>query len=417
MEGERGRCVSNGGESADGGAGGLAAPSWYRPTAPARARFGPALDSFGRQFLRGDPPADALIATLAELPEAEGRRMVARALGGGLGGMPGAPRALVEFFRQIEEVPSWVDPARLDRGGRALLRSGFAGSLVLTTYALPLSYLSPDGVKPLVASGRMVQRASRRLTETGRFIVETCRPGGLARGGAGFAITVHVRLMHAQVRRLLLEDGWPTARWGVPINQAHMAGTNILFSALLVEGLRGIGYEMPAEDRADLMHLWRYSGLLSGVAPSLCAATEADALRLRDLLAAVTAPPDDDSRALVRALMESPLFTAKTPKEIAVARRTIDVMWAVSRHLLGEAYADALRYPRTSWWLAVPPIRAWNGIAGALGRYARGAGDPFYRVGLSSWERLIALGVAGIPVSFDFFGPTAAVPHAALPAR
>ena len=380
------------------------APSWYRPGIEACARFGSILDSFGRQFMCGDPLADELIAVLAELPQEEGRRLVERALDEGIERVPGAPRALVAFFRHIDEVPSWVDPERLERGGRALLRTGYAGSLVLTTYALPLSYLSPDGVKPLVASGRLVQRAARRLTETGRFIVETCKPGGLARSGAGFQITVRVRLMHAQVRRQLLVGSWPVERWGVPINQAHMAGTNILFSALFIEGLRGIGYEMPEDDRADLIHLWRYIGLLSGVNPSLCAANEADALRLRDLLTAITPPPDDDSRALVRALMESPLAMAETDKERAVARRITDFMWGVSRHLVGEEYAEALRYPRTPWTLMMRPLRAWNALRGVLGRHTRHAGDPFYRIGLSSWERLIAHGIGGIPISFDFLG-------------
>ena len=261
-----------------------------------------------------------------------------------------------------------------------------------------------DAIRPLVASGRLVQRAARRLTETGRFIVETCKPGGLARSGAGFQITVRVRLMHAQVRRQLLVGSWPVERWGVPINQAHMAGTNILFSALFIEGLRGIGYEMPEDDRADLIHLWRYIGLLSGVNPSLCAANEADALRLRDLLTAITPPPDDDSRALVRALMESPLAMAETDKERAVARRITDFMWGVSRHLVGEEYAEALRYPRTPWTLMMRPLRAWNALRGVLGRHTRHAGDPFYRIGLSSWERLIAHGIGGIPISFDFLG-------------
>jgi hypothetical protein len=110
---------------------------------------------------------------------------------------------------QIDTVPPWVDWELLDRGGAVFLRSGGLGIAALSLAALPLSYASGVGNKPLVFTGHLLRRAPRRLAETARFTVATSQPGGLRRFAPGFKFTVKVRLMHAQVRRLL----WGSGRW------------------------------------------------------------------------------------------------------------------------------------------------------------------------------------------------------------
>lgn len=378
-------------------------PSWYADRRAAREQFGDAVDSFGPFLMRGDGPADELVAVLNELRPAQAHRLLGQALDEGIDHVKRPPRALVQFFRQIEEVPLWRDWDKLDRGGRAMIRTGPLGALVLVCYCLPLSYASPDGNKPLAASGRLVQRAYRRLTETARFLLETCRPGGLRRGGEGFKITVRVRLMHAQVRRLLLQRGtFPLDRWGMPVNQAYMAGTNVLFSSLFLDGLSRLGFLMSPEERDDVVQLWRYGGLLMGVDPKLCAATEAEGMRLIRLIHAVIDKPDDDSRALVRALMEAPLEAAKTPVEKALAKRLVSMLFGVSRHLLGEQLADWLGHPRDSWRHTVIPLRALNATMSRIERSVPESKDPLYRFGLSTWESVIENGLAGIPAAFDF---------------
>ncbi|MDI3290748.1 oxygenase MpaB family protein [Polyangium sp. 15x6] len=378
-------------------------PAWYVDRTAARERFGEAVDSFGPFLMRGDPPADELVAVLNELRPAQANRMLQQALDEGIASVRRPPRAFVQFFRQIDEIPLWLDWDKLDRGGRAILRTGPLGAVVLACYSLPLSYASPDGSKPLTASGRLVQRASRRLTETARFLVETCRPGGLRRGAEGFKITIRVRLMHAQVRRLLLQrKSWPYERWGLPVNQAYMAGTNVLFSSVLIEGLSKLGYEVPQAERDDIVQLWRYGGLLSGVDSKICAATEAEGLRLIRLIHAVMDPPDDDSRALVKALMEAPLELAKNPAQRAVAQRLVDLLYGLSRHLVGEPLADALAYPRTSWRHVTPLLRGMNMMMNTVERRVPESRDAMYRFGLEAWERVIENGLAGIPAAFDF---------------
>jgi hypothetical protein len=53
---------------------------------------------------------------------------------------------------------------------------------------------------------------------------------------------VKVRLMHAQVRRMLMKsERWKSAQWGLPITQHDMARTTLLFSLSVLEGLRAFG--------------------------------------------------------------------------------------------------------------------------------------------------------------------------------
>lgn len=379
-----------------------AVPLWYKANPSARLKFGDAVDSFGPFLMRGDAPADELVAVLNDLRPAQAHRLLGQALDEGIGAVKRPPRALVNFFRQLDEIPLWLDWDKLERGGRAMIRTGGLGALVLICYCLPLSYASPDGNKPLSASGRLVQRAYRRLTETARFLLETCRPGGLRRGGEGFKITVRVRLMHAQVRRLLLQRGtFPVDRYGMPISQAYMAGTNVLFSAVFLDGLTRLGFTLPAEERDDIVQLWRYGGLVMGVDPKLCAATEAEGMRLIRLIHAVIGAPDEDSRALVRALMEAPLSAAKTPAQVAVAKRLVSMLFGISRHLLGDELADTLGHPRDAWRYMSLPIRAMN--AAVLKMETRPGGqEQLYRFGLATWENVIENGLGGIPVVFDF---------------
>lgn len=200
----------------------------------AQRKYGATVEKHRRFLLQSDPLADAVVAAFSELPAGRGRRMLDTALDRGIDAVPDAPAALRHLFDQVDDVPFWVDWDRLDRGGATYLRSGIFGMVALSLYSLPLTYTLSMGNKPLVFTGQLVRRAPRRLAETARFVVATCQPGGLRRFGDGFKVTVKVRLMHAQVRRLLWRSGrWNADQWGEPINQSYMAATNVALSLIL----------------------------------------------------------------------------------------------------------------------------------------------------------------------------------------
>jgi hypothetical protein len=269
-----------------------------------------------------------------------------------------------------------------------------------------------------VFSGRLRQDAPRRLAETSRFVQAVSMPGGMALGADGFAITLRVRLMHAKVRTLLRRSPrWDTAAWGEPINQVDMAGTILLFSLVLLDGLRAFGLRIPAADAEDLLHLWRYVGVVIGVDPELLPTGEASARELWDLVTGSQAPPDADARALAAALLETPLAQARTAEQRKKAEGMVRVSYTLSRFLLGDEAADALGYPRyrAGRLLAALPL-ALGPAHDALRRTPFGA-HWLAAAGHRHWANVVEQSLAGRPATFAMPEVVAAGGAAAKPPR
>ncbi|MRG93213.1 oxygenase MpaB family protein [Polyangium spumosum] len=376
-------------------------PTRYQNLEEARARFGDRVDRLAPFLLRGDPLADAVIEEMEGAPPSRGFSLFDKALRNpdapGLD-LPPAMRALLAWS---SHVPAWVDWDAIRRGGDLLLRSGPLGGAVLGTYSLVLGYASPGGNKPLVFSGQLVERAPRRLGETSRFVQATAQPGGLSRAGEAFAITLKVRLMHAKVRRMLARSPrWDTAAWGLPVNQHDMAGTSLLFSLVFLEGMRAFGLDIDPDEAACFMHLWRYSGHLIGVDPELLPTCEFDAWNLGNLIRATEGRPDDDSRALTRALFESPLQQAKTAEErrLGALRRSLGLGFA--RGLLGDALADELGIERTPFVAGFHALRAVTRVAEKARKRSPAAHERAIRSGARYWDMVVQEGLGGAPAHF-----------------
>ena len=169
-------------------------------------------------------------------------------------------------------------------------------------------------------------------------------------------MTLRVRLIHAQVRRLLLQSGqWRSESWGAPINQCHMAGTNLMFSVGVLDGLTRLGYRFERVEREALIHLWRYAGYLLGVEHELLMADDFEGHRLLDMMFAFEPHPDDDSRALVDALMQTSFDYVRGFK--AGRWCGVNLCYGISRALIGDEQATALGYPKTAWKWLVPAVR------------------------------------------------------------
>jgi mpaB/rubber oxygenase-like protein len=324
---------------------------------------------------------------------------VDQALGSDAKPLPPELRAL---RAALGELPFWADLDRARQGGEVLLRTGFFGGLVLGFRSLVAGYCSPAGNKPLVFSGRLREAAARRLGETSRFVSLVYQPRSLVPGAPGWVAAARVRLMHAQIRRLLRgSPRWDADAWGAPINQVDMAGTVLLFSLVLVDGLRMLGFRIGREECEDALHLWRIAGWALGVEPELLCATEPEARLLWELLEATQEPPDADSAELARALLESPLHEARSEAERARAERFLPLAYGVGRHLVGDRYADLLGYPRTPWRLVAPALRTLISGTGRLVGRLPGIDRLTLEAGLRYWRRTVEAGLGGDEARFE----------------
>ena len=134
-----------------------------------------------------------------------------------------------------------------------------------------------------------------------------------------------------------------------------MAGTNVMFSVGVLDGLTRLGYHFERVEREALVHLWRYAGYLLGVDNELLIADEFEGHRLLDLMFAFEPQPDDDSRALVDALMQTSFTYVRNFKAGRLC--SVNLCYGLSRALIGEEQASALGFPKTSWKWLVPTIR------------------------------------------------------------
>jgi hypothetical protein len=371
-------------------------PSRFLNASAARGRFGEGVDRLGEHLLRVDPVGDAVVEAIEAMPAGAGWALFRRAAQAGIASTPDAPEAMRALFAQVERVPVWVDWETLDRGGAVLMRAGPLGGMVLGLKSLVLGYSSPGGNKPLILSGRLEEQAGRRLSETARFVQATIAPGGMRPHAAGWQLTLNVRLIHAQVRRMILRSGrWNDAAWGAPINQHDELGTSLLFSVILLEGLRQLGVRITAADSDAYVQLWRWSGWLMGIDLELLPATETEGRRLGEMIAATQGEPDDDSRRLTRAPLGSPLRDAKTPHEQTNARRMTKFSAAMCRSLLGDTMADQLGVTQTSWRYMVPLARRLVSSMELVREKVPFGDVPALWAGTRYWDRVVDLGLAG----------------------
>jgi hypothetical protein len=333
----------------------------------------------------GDLLADALAKKFDEMGMQRAMPMLHAALQGQLPAE--APHELREFIAETKKDPAWLDRSLLDEGAKLSQRAGPFGEIVLSCVSLMGGYRSAAANKPIAFTGQLEYMASRRLAETAKFGFDVTRTGAMAHGGPGFNAALKVRLMHAHVRLMLdRSPKWRHAEWGLPINQADMIATNILFSSVYLTGLRILGLQISERESLGVMHLWRYIGWLMGIDEALLPENEEQGMRMA-WLAGVTQPPADaDSRLLGQALLNVPMERAETPAEKIFAWLEMQLRSGFTRMVLGDRAGDDLGLPDTplkyTVVLTTPVVFALE----TLRRLLPGATDFAIRLG-DAWQR------------------------------
>ena len=218
----------------------------------------------GARLTQGDPLADAVV----EWMQGVRQRSVAleRALEGESLEVVEKSAAARTFLEQVSIVPDWVDFDLIELGGRFIDSTHPAPYYVLRDMGLLAGYTWSDLNYPLVLTGALRAGATRRVMQTMSWFSDTVDPHALLPGAQGYLATLKVRLLHATVRRHLLNrPDWPLEERGIPINQTDMAATWLAFSALLLFGLRLVGVPVSRHQSHAVMHLWKYACWLMGV--------------------------------------------------------------------------------------------------------------------------------------------------------
>lgn len=348
---------------------------------------------------RMDPLADAVASELARFAPHERTAIVERAL---TEGERGRFESLDRLVESMTDLPVWVDEERLARAGVVFRRAGVLGGITLGLRSLVFGYAAPAGNKPLAFSGRLTDKADRRLAETSKFVKAVTDPGGLEPFAPGFTICLKVRLMHAEVRRLLLASGrYRTDLWSAPINQHDMLATILLFSNVFVGGVRLLGVTVTDEEADDYQHLFRLVGEWMGVESELLPTTFREAERLGSFIRLTQGPPDSDSLALVDALVSGPLRVARTDAELRRARVAVRVSKGLCRALVGDELADELNLPRDRHRFVATGIRSTLQLLERVRMRVPMLDDWVTEVGERYWERSVRTGLGNDDAKYE----------------
>jgi len=315
--------------------------------ARARAVDREAADNYIAHTLVGDPVMDAVVEEMAPLPQGLAHRFIQAGMEEDRDGLRNAPQLLRDFFIDAPQPdPDWLDRDAFGPGVRAFQRNSV---LVLSAFVTGVLI---DGFSTLISksfaqTGRIFDNGVWRLKQNNRHQLEIFFPGGLERYGEGWKLSVRIRFVHAQVRRLLGEtEEWEHDAWGVPISAAHLGYAVGCFAARTVKHSEALGARYTTEERASFHDVWRYAGYLMGIPESILFTDEDHALRLYRIGSVCEPPPTQEAIIMTNALINSAPLVANIDDPVERKKLVTNVIYPISRALVGNELADELKFPR-----------------------------------------------------------------------
>ena len=308
-----------------------------------------------------DPLAAAMTEDLAELGSDESSRLIQTAMENpGEGALEdSAPASFREFFKQVETPPEWLNyPAfapsvRMFHRNSGVILAAFVAGVLVEGFTTNIA-------KSFFITGRVRDQGIRRLGQNNRHMMEIYLPGGLYRHGDGWKLSVRIRIIHAQMRRLLNEsEDWDTEAWGTPISQAHLGYAISAFSARLLKHMKTMGADCTDEEGASFMAVWRYAGHLMGIPDTILFRDEDEALKTYEVGLMCEPKAPIESIVMAHSLINSaPLIAGVTSPQDR--QKLAKYLYRLSRGLIGNSFAEQLMYPPYSSLWAVPWFRFQN---------------------------------------------------------
>jgi hypothetical protein len=260
--------------------------------------------------LLGDTVADRYAALLPQQGLRRLMEMLVQACDQGIEAVEGRPSELVDFIRDMERIPEWLDMQLVEEGARQnrIMAANFAPWAVRGLFIG--TFMNKYSALPMAMTGTLSnETAARRVRETATFFTSTVMPKALRRDGQGFKSAALVRLMHSMVRFNALTRGpsWNIGVYGIPIPQVDQMPAGLISIFMLSRRVLASGRNTFTRPERALVELSRYRCYLLGLPEDLLPDTPqgiVDILSLRN--GTLRRGFDDDTcGALVRATMNA----------------------------------------------------------------------------------------------------------------
>ena len=296
--------------------------------------------------LIGDPDADALINAISAIDHEQQGEFIRAGMDQDEEKLRDAPQGVREFFEKIGTPPAWFDPQSVYPGCSGfhaysdLFLTAFVTDIIIRGFTTLIS-------QSFFITGRLTDWGVRRLRQNIRHLLEIMLPGGLERHGEGWKLSVRLRLVHAQIRRHLLNsEDWDQETHGMPISAAHVALASCNFSGMMLDSAARIGARLNDEERDSFMQIWRYTAHLMGVPDVLLFHNETEAKEIFRVGYICEPPPGLEAIAMANSVI------ASAPLVIGIDDRDerddlSNYGYRLSRSLLGDELADQLMFPES----------------------------------------------------------------------
>lgn len=261
-------------------------------------------DRFAIAFHNTDPVADALFAADYSVREIMPNLREVLATGEPTENTFPEVKALIDDMKVALD---GTDIERYNRGREVYLSiPPLVHGLAVGPGSLIHTYSTPSIADILVKTGELTVGAVKRLAYTTNWTYSLYLPDGVNPGSKGFLHTGMVRAMHAHVRRIHERKGQDHSYWGAPINEFDMLRTWFDFTYIPYKGLREMGWTLTPEQEKDVFYLWKVVGRMVGIPYDLLEGLDdvESSQHMMDAIHAVDGEPNENTRALVDALMK-----------------------------------------------------------------------------------------------------------------
>jgi hypothetical protein len=274
------------------------------------------------------------------------------------------PGPVLTFFSQTAALPAWADTRKMQEGARFFARHVQPILSILGSLSLPYCYAAADGAQVLYLSQRIRNDTRKRLADTGQFVLTITARDAFSQKGNGIRTIQKVRLMHAAVRFHVWQSRQWNNTWGKPVNQEDMAGTNLAFSYIVLEGLQKLGVYYSPQEAEAYLHLLNVNGYLLGVDEKLLPSSMKEAYDLCRIIEKRHFRKSEAGIELTKALLTC--FDEMSPSPALKAFHP-----SYMRFLLGNKVADLLEVPDSNaTQLLLTPVKAVNYVRSIAGSFS-----------------------------------------------
>jgi hypothetical protein len=312
-----------------------------------------------------DPVADEVIKKIFEDGQAGAVNKLMATISGNQSELsPDLPEPVSQFFSQTAAMPSWADTRKMEEGASFFARQAQPILSILGSLSLPYCYAAADGAQVLYLSQRIRNDTRKRLADTGQFVLMVTTQGAFAQRGNGIRTIQKVRLMHAAVRFHVWQSRQWNDAWGKPVNQEDMAGTNLAFSYIVLEGLQKLGVYYSSQEAEAYLHLWNVIGYLLGTDEKLLPSSVKESYKLCRMIEKRHFRKSEAGVALTKSLLTC--FDEISPSPALKAFNP-----SYMRFMLGNKVADLLEVPESNITsLLLTPVKAVNYMRSVAGSFS-----------------------------------------------